>query len=440
MDALLSKLSALPSQLSIEFQWDSDTDKLSWFEAQSVFPKFYWFAREGKEEVFALGQLCSFADPCIIEPVLNEKQRIWGGVPFISAKDQNEQSPFFFLPQIEIERQNSKWMLTLNTSETVQETRKALKKLTTSYCISSENHALIKDICYEPDYKEWCDLVDRALCSIAEDDFQKVVLTRKTRLRLAKTLSPMQLLRRSQKKNKACYHFMMTLEGATHFLGSTPEQLFCRQGQVVFTEALAGTIRRGENDEEDKALENWLRQDDKNNRENQLVVDDIFQRLTPFCSHMHAEPIAKVVKLRNVQHLKRAITASLHTNISHSQLLNSLQPTAATAGYPRDPAIEFISENEPFERNWYTGSVGYISREKSEFCVAIRSALIFEKKVDLYAGAGIVKGSQAGSEWRELNCKTATLQSLFVVKNKLVSIPVAEGLAEEIVEEVTVNE
>lgn len=75
--------------------------------------------------------------------------------------------------------------------------------------------------------------------------------------------------------------------------------------------------------------------------------------------------------------------------------------------------MEFISEHEPFSRGWYSGAVGYLSRQHSEFCVAIRSALIAGEELHLFAGSGIVPGSDPSSDWKELNRKTSTLCSLF---------------------------
>jgi menaquinone-specific isochorismate synthase len=76
--------------------------------------------------------------------------------------------------------------------------------------------------------------------------------------------------------------------------------------------------------------------------------------------------------------------------------------------------MQFIEENEPFVRGWYAGSVGYLSHEKAEFCVAIRSALVVEQTIHLFAGAGIVPGSQADHEWLELDKKLSTLLTLLV--------------------------
>ena len=92
----------------------------------------------------------------------------------------------------------------------------------------------------------------------------------------------------------------------------------------------------------------------------------------------------------------------LKDQIYNADLLDNLQPTAAIAGLPRDKALDFISTHEPFARGWYSGAVGFLSRQRSEFCVAIRSALIMGEEIHLFAGAGIVPGSPQtvnGKSW-----------------------------------------
>ena len=127
---------------------------------------------------------------------------------------------------------------------------------------------------------------------------------------------------------------------------------------------------------------------------------------------MNVAETSELVKLRKVQHLKRPISAEINNDCSDSQLLDNLQPTAAIAGLPRMSALDFIIDNEPFARGWYSGAVGFLSQQRSEFCVAIRSALVMGNKLHLFAGAGIVPGSEPSCEWEELDRKTSTLCSL----------------------------
>ena len=92
--------------------------------------------------------------------------------------------------------------------------------------------------------------------------------------------------------------------------------------------------------------------------------------------------------------------------------LLQLQPTAAVAGLPRAAALAFIEREEPFTRQWYAGSAGILSRRQSEFCVTLRSAMVEGNTLRLYAGAGIVEGSDPEQEWQEIENKAAGLRSL----------------------------
>jgi menaquinone-specific isochorismate synthase len=120
---------------------------------------------------------------------------------------------------------------------------------------------------------------------------------------------------------------------------------------------------------------------------------------------------AEILRLRKVQHLRRNIHGEL-TDPDDAACLQRLQPTAAVAGLPRQAAREFIAEFEPFDREWYAGSAGYLSAEQSEFTVALRSATVKGHHLELYAGAGIVAGSDAAQEWQEIENKAAGLRTL----------------------------
>ncbi|HCW75325.1 MAG TPA: isochorismate synthase MenF, partial [Candidatus Marinimicrobia bacterium] len=69
-------------------------------------------------------------------------------------------------------------------------------------------------------------------------------------------------------------------------------------------------------------------------------------------------------------------------------------------------ALGAIKKYEPFCRGWFGGPVGWIQGNQAEFAVGIRSALcIAQNQINLYAGVGIVAGSEANAEWAEMNQK-----------------------------------
>ncbi|MGX9518093.1 isochorismate synthase [Vibrio mediterranei] len=401
-------------RLEQELQGSPKTHGIDWLDAQPHYPKFYWQSRDTREEVVALGQLHTFSEAAPAYTILSENQRVWGGRSFDGHSDKNRRcmSAFFFLPQVELIRFDEGWRLAVNIGMSKEVSIRALKQLVAD---AKELAPLASDIVslrHTPEKAQWCDLVDDVLAGIQQDKFKKVVLARKTCVDLKHCISPAQLLKASYAQNHHSFHFLMALSPGHAFVGSTPERLYRRVGQELETEALAGTIGRGGNAAQDMELANWLTQDDKNINENQYVVDDILQSLSPHSDQVHLESELRLVRLRKVQHLKRNILAHLHKGINGVQLLQALQPTAAVAGLPRAEAMQYIQQNEPFARGWYAGSVGYLSHEKAEFCVAIRSALLVKDELQLFAGAGIVPGSIAEHEWQELDKKMSTLLSL----------------------------
>ncbi|WP_153447397.1 isochorismate synthase [Vibrio algicola] len=401
------------NRLSKSVTIPNDFCSIDWLEAQPLFPKFYWQSRDGREEVVALEQLHAFTDPSAAYTILGDNQRVWGGKAFDNEQSKTQrQSCYFFLPIVELIRQDDNWSLNINLSSDVQRTLQVLHHLKTQYSPIPPLQPQVGNIHYSPQFNEWQHIVNKALSAIDNDQFEKVVLARKTNVELPAPIRATHLLKASRAINHNSFHFLLSFSEHHGFMGSTPERLYSRIGESLATEAVAGTIGRSDDAQEDARLSQWLLSDDKNLRENQIVVDDIVQCLAPYTSNIDVQPDAALIQLRKVQHLIRPIHANLSSNVKGVQLLSALQPTAAMAGLPRDDAIQFIRTNEPFTRGWYSGSVGYFGHDKAEFCVAIRSALINDNTVKLYAGAGIVPGSEAQYEWQELNRKTATLLSL----------------------------
>ena len=177
-----------------------------------------------------------------------------------------------------------------------------------------------------------------------------------------------------------------------------------RQQRDLATEALAGTVARAA---DGSLSSSALTEDDKIQLENQLVAQDIISRLAPLAEQwqLGANEISQQAA---VAHLRRPIQARLQAGVSDFALLRALHPTPAVGGLPREAALAHIRAIECYPRGWYAGAVGYLGHAQSEMTVAIRSALIEGRQLHLFAGAGLVKGSDAASEWQELNHKLST--------------------------------
>lgn len=406
---------------------------LEWLAAQGHFPQFYWHHRDGHEEAAVCGQTRQFndaesADQFIQQHTAVAGLRIWGLNAFepISIVEpaadtpQQTQSSFLFLPRIEILRRANHTYLTLNLVSDDSLAQDALLAIAfiDQLVIAKPLPALevvVENASHMPEYPQWSRLIQQALDNIEQQKMAKVVLARATRLRLDKPLSCAAFMAASRRVNHHCFHFMLRFDGSRSFLGSSPERLYLRQLHHLETEALAGTTSNDNDRAQAAALADWLMQDEKNQRENLLVVDDICQRLQGGVVAVDVMP-PEIIRLRKVQHLRRRIHAQLN-RANDADCLHRLQPTAAVAGLPRNVARQFISENEPFSRGWYAGSAGYLSLKHTEFTVTLRSAWLEDKQIQLYAGAGIVAGSDAEQEWQEINNKSAGLHTLLTNEN-----------------------
>lgn len=393
---------------------------LDWLAAQPVFPKFYWMHRDGSEEVAALGEVCRFeaaAQASAFVAAQAAPFRIWGGAAFAAAElpGHDGLGGWFFLPRFELRQGADGAELAINLlseRSLAEDARLAcaqLDRLVAGKAVAMTDVQVV-GAQHRPDKAHWCRLVQESLAAIADGQFDKVVLARKTTLTLDGPLSPAQLLGASRQLNHRCFHFMLAHDAEHGCVGSSPERLFSRHGLSLHTEALAGTAPCTGDAAQDRKLAQWLLADAKNRTENALVADDICARLA---GKVDAVTVcaAEVLALRKVQHLRRRIAAHLR-RVDDAECLAWLHATAAVAGVPREAAREFIRAREPFSRGWYAGSVGYISRSRAEFTVAIRYAEVQRHKVHLFAGAGLVPGSDAEAEWQEIGRKAAGLRTL----------------------------
>jgi len=113
-----------------------------------------------------------------------------------------------------------------------------------------------------------------------------------------------------------------------------------------------------------------------------------------------------LLKLTNIQHLHTPVSAIMRKAEGVLSVAAILHPTPALGGEPTDIATRFIVDHEPVPRGWYAAPVGWVdAKGDGQFAVAIRSAVAQEKRVWLYAGAGIVAGSDPQSEWDETALK-----------------------------------
>ncbi|MBD2447133.1 isochorismate synthase MenF [Nostoc sp. FACHB-152] len=211
-----------------------------------------------------------------------------------------------------------------------------------------------------------------------------------------------------------CYIFSTSNGKGQNFIGASPERLICIHNQQLITDALAGSAPRGKTPAEDAANANRLLNSEKERHEHSLVIDFITQRLSQLGLLPQVLP-PRLRQLSNIQHLWTPINAVVPANVHPLKIVAQLHPTPAVAGAARDVACAEIRRYESFERGLYAAPLGWIdSQGNCEFIVGIRSALIDGDRARLYAGAGIVAGSDPDKEFAEVQLKLQALLKALV--------------------------
>lgn len=200
--------------------------------------------------------------------------------------------------------------------------------------------------------------------------------------------------------------------GARTFLGATPERLVRTVGHEFRTVAMAGSIRRGSDGEEDARLAAELLASEKEREEHRVVVDMLRETLGPLAARLDVEQSASVVRFPHIQHLVTRVGGRLREQAGILDLVERLHPTPAVGGAPRELALALLHEEERLDRGWYAGPVGWLDRRgDGEFVVAIRSGVVSGSSASLFAGCGIVADSEPGREWEESQVKLRVLAS-----------------------------
>jgi isochorismate synthase len=262
-----------------------------------------------------------------------------------------------------------------------------------------------------PDLPVWRDSVARLAGAVGRGRIDKVVLARQADLEAARPIEVPSSLRRLEASAPESTVFAVCRDGRT-FLGATPERLVSRRGRDFRSVAMAGSIRRAMDPDDDALLADALLASDKEREEHAVVVEMVSDTLAPLAERLDVAPRPAVVRLRHLQHLVTPIQGRLREPIGIIGLGERLHPTPAVAGAPRELALELIAEEEPGERGWFAGPLGWIDRHgDGELVVALRSGVVTDRRVTLLAGCGIVADSEPDLEWLESEAKLQALGS-----------------------------
>lgn len=369
---------------------DEPIDALSWLKENRDQPTVYWSSRDGKTEYAGVG---------IAEPHYDSVQqtqerlaqlpyplRAFGGCSF--SKNSDGWGHFgqerFWIPRILYIRQENQYSI---THCVLSNTKPSPPQKDGS--IHIQKHSSTQT--------DWEQKIEKAYEAFACGRLNKIVIARQTQVNIP--LHPLDVLRTVREQQSASFDFAFSPFGSDCFLGCSPELLLSIHDQTIQTEALAGTRPREVSPDE-------LLHSDKDQREHRFVLNHIIDRLAPMCTSTHrsAKPIISAHNL--VIHLKTAIEGTIKEGVTTHDLITALHPTPAVCGFPQQESMNLIEEWEGFDRGWYAGPVGWISKDEAELAVGIRTALFQDNHCLVWAGAGIVEGSQAEQEWLEIEAKS----------------------------------
>ncbi|XP_058105300.1 isochorismate synthase, chloroplastic-like isoform X2 [Magnolia sinica] len=377
----------------------------------TMVPKLLSVAGIGSAVFFHCSQPFTFNDWRCIRRFLSKDCpliRAYGTIRFdartdIASEWEGFGSFYFNIPQVELDEFEGSSMLVITIAwddtllwswgkavDVLQTTLRQIsismesKKEVPRPVIISKNHI--------PNKASWDVAVKKALQMIdgRSSDLTKVVLARSTRVATNTDIDPLALLSSLKVEGQNSFQFCIQPPNAPAFIGNTPEQLFHRKHLNVSSEALAGTRARSGSKDLDLQIERDLLSSPKDHLEFIIVRESIKSKL-------------------------------------EFDILSSIHPTPAVCGFPTEDARQFIAETEMFDRGMYAGPVGWFGGRESEFAVGIRSALV-EKGLGMaiFAGVGIVKGTNPCSEWEELDLKASQFTKLIEMGGEQFTKPIGD--------------
>ena len=257
---------------------------------------------------------------------------------------------------------------------------------------------------------EWQLRVAKAIEEIEKTELEKVVLARDLIVNSHRPIDVRKILRNLGSEYPSTWIF--AVDG---LVGATPELLLRLSRGMVTSRVLAGTISKTGDDEKDLALAASLARSSKDLEEHEYAVRSVADALDPFCTSTNVPDSPFVLHLANVMHLATDVTGALiesKKSVDAFTILEKLHPSAAVCGTPTNIAAQVIKRIEGMSRGRYAGPVGWLdARGDGELGIALRCGQIKENEIQIYAGCGIVAGSNPEKELTESNAKFAPMRS-----------------------------
>jgi len=268
--------------------------------------------------------------------------------------------------------------------------------------------------------QEFKNSVKKAKKYIESGDIMQVVCSQ--RMSIPFNADPVALYRSIRQLNPSPYMYYLNLK-EFHIVGSSPEILARLEDGKITVRPIAGTRRRGKDEEDDMAMQEDMVNDPKEIAEHLMLIDlgrnDVGRVAKP--GTVKVTEKFGIEKYSHVMHMVSNVEADLNEGLSAIDLFKATFPAGTVSGAPKVRAMEIIDEFEPVKRGIYGGAVGYLSWQGNmDMAIAIRTAVIKDEVLYIQAGGGWVADSQPDLEWKEsLNKGRAIFKAAEMVQEKL---------------------
>jgi len=326
-----------------------------------------------------------------------------GPILFTSFSFDPHQSSVLVIPEIILAKKGNKSWVTW-IGDTRQPDFSRIQSTVPSGEISWAGGSISED--------KWREQVTFAVKSIKEGRLEKVVLARDQIARSNQPINTRSILQRLEIDYPSTWLFLV--DG---LIGATPELLVRLSKSLVTSRVLAGTIQKTGNEDRDLALAASLAKSSKDLEEHEYAVRSVADALEPFCSSTNVPESPFVLHLSNVMHLATDVTGVLNDSATQADvftLIEQLHPTAAVCGTPTEVAKQLINDLEKMTRGRYAAPVGWIDANgDGEIAIALRCGLLLEdkKSMRIFAGCGIVAGSDPETEFAESQAKLMPMRT-----------------------------
>src|ERR1019366_3752749 len=325
-----------------------------------------------------------------------------GPILFTSFAFSDDQPSILTIPQIVVVQKNGRSWITWIGGEQPELIKRTIEK---SGLVLTWEQGALSDA-------EWLEAVKKSVDRIKSGELEKVVLARDLVALSDKEIDPAALIQSLETEYPSTWLFLVN-----NLIGATPELLVRLSKSLVTSRVLAGTIRRTGNEDRDFALAGSLAKSSKDLEEHEYAVRSVAEALEPFASSTNVPDAPFVLHLPNVMHLATDVTGVINDTASKVDIFKlaaALHPSAAVCGTPTQAARELIDELESMNPGRYAGPVGWVdSHGDGEMGIALRCGEITEdrRSIRVFAGCGIVAGSDADQELAESQAKLLPIRS-----------------------------